>query len=535
MKRHALKFVPLLVACGLFAWILSRTSFTGALESLRTADLPLFLAAFLLMFVQFAISTFKWTLLLRRKGIRLPFRTLYAIYLSGSFISSFLPGRYSGDLYRGWVVARKTGRAYDSAATVVLERVSGLFVLCGIGFLASLYWVATTADSGLLFPVAIALGGIVCMIVAMFSEKAKNVVAKLLTFLQLGFLVSPLTKFHKAIATYRGDRRLILQVLGLAIGFYAQAFAIIYLLMAAVGGDAPYVYVALVTPVVYLLEALPISVNGLGVRESAFILFFGRIGISNEQVMAFSLLVLLNRTLTNLSGGFFLLARNAEWRLWRNEKTATKSGIAKKRSITTNVLRLAGRYLVPRFVRSLYYCLRFKSLVSLQADIQLSKHIRIGRGSDIRPFTRIITTDATIQLGRRCGLNSFIFISAGSAPIVVGDDVRIGPHTSIVASNKSFDDRSRRISEQSKIEKGIAIGDDVWIGANVVILDGVTIGTGSVIGAGSVVTKDIPPYSVATGNPARVIRERGRRRRAIPLEMISPPLVEDRRAKAEAR
>ena len=55
-------------------------------------------------------------------------------------------------------------------------------------------------------------------------------------------------------------------------------------------------------------------------------------------------------------------------------------------------------------------------------------------------------------------------------------------------------------------ERRITIGNDVWLGAGVIVLPGITIGECSVIGAGAVVTKDIPPYSIAVGNPARVIK-----------------------------
>jgi len=64
------------------------------------------------------------------------------------------------------------------------------------------------------------------------------------------------------------------------------------------------------------------------------------------------------------------------------------------------------------------------------------------------------------------------------------------------------------IINQGIISKGIKIEDDVWIGSNSTVLDGVTIGRGSVIGAGSVVTQDIPPFSVALGVPAKLIKER---------------------------
>jgi acetyltransferase-like isoleucine patch superfamily enzyme len=78
------------------------------------------------------------------------------------------------------------------------------------------------------------------------------------------------------------------------------------------------------------------------------------------------------------------------------------------------------------------------------------------------------------------------------------------------ANNHVFDDPNRLIRQQPLTCKGITIEDDCWIGTGVRILDGVTIGQGSVIGAGAVVNKDIPPYSVAVGVPAKVISKRGK-------------------------
>jgi acetyltransferase-like isoleucine patch superfamily enzyme len=71
-----------------------------------------------------------------------------------------------------------------------------------------------------------------------------------------------------------------------------------------------------------------------------------------------------------------------------------------------------------------------------------------------------------------------------------------------------FDEVDKTIKEQGVKKEFITIEDDCWIAANSVILAGVTIGKGSVVAAGSIVTKDIPPYSVVAGVPARVIKSR---------------------------
>lgn len=177
--------------------------------------------------------------------------------------------------------------------------------------------------------------------------------------------------------------------------------------------------------------------------------------------------------------------------------------------ILKNLKRSLLRYLFPCFARSLYYSFKYRCLVSPRADIQLSRLIRLGPGTDIRPYVRIITTEGPITLGRHCGINSFSFISTGNAFVKIGNNVRIGPHVTIVASGRNIDDTSRPLKDVEKIEKGITIEDNVLIGASVVVLDGVTIGQGAVIGAGAIVTHNIPPYAVAVGNPARVTRTRG--------------------------
>ena len=91
----------------------------------------------------------------------------------------------------------------------------------------------------------------------------------------------------------------------------------------------------------------------------------------------------------------------------------------------------------------------------------------------------------------------------------IGDYVMMGEDCTIITRNHKFDRTDVPMMEQGfEEEKPVCIGNDVWIGDRVMIMPGVHIGDGCVIGAGSVVTRDIPPYSVAAGVPAKVIRSR---------------------------
>jgi acetyltransferase-like isoleucine patch superfamily enzyme len=89
-----------------------------------------------------------------------------------------------------------------------------------------------------------------------------------------------------------------------------------------------------------------------------------------------------------------------------------------------------------------------------------------------------------------------------------GNHVLNGQNDNFHSENHNYTDKDRLIREQGVRYEGIIVEDDVWIGSKVTVVDGVTIGQGAVICAGSVVTKSIPPYAVAVGVPAKVVRYR---------------------------
>ncbi|MCR9847511.1 acyltransferase, partial [Vibrio antiquarius] len=92
--------------------------------------------------------------------------------------------------------------------------------------------------------------------------------------------------------------------------------------------------------------------------------------------------------------------------------------------------------------------------------------------------------------------------------VTIGNRVLVGYRTQILSSNHFIPSREHRIFESGHTYAPVLIKDDVWIGANCIILPGVTIGEGAVVAAGAVVTKDIPPFSISAGVPAKVIKMR---------------------------
>jgi acetyltransferase-like isoleucine patch superfamily enzyme len=124
--------------------------------------------------------------------------------------------------------------------------------------------------------------------------------------------------------------------------------------------------------------------------------------------------------------------------------------------------------------------------------LRIGNNVCIDRGVDIRATV----SDCLIDIGENSYLGPYVCM-AGPGHIKIGKECLIASHTSIYANNHRENGLSR---------EGIEIQDKCWIGSGVRILDGVTIGKGSVIGAGAVVNKDIPPFSIPVGVPAKVIK-----------------------------
>lgn len=139
--------------------------------------------------------------------------------------------------------------------------------------------------------------------------------------------------------------------------------------------------------------------------------------------------------------------------------------------------------------------------VNQNSKIRLRYRVSLDRGVDIN------AGNCHIEIGELTSLGPYTCI-AGSGDIKIGKGCLISSHVSIYSNNHNFADTTRYILAQGITCKGIVIEDDCWLGTGVRVLDGLTIGQGSVIGAGAVVTKDIPPYSVAVGVPAKVISSR---------------------------
>lgn len=149
----------------------------------------------------------------------------------------------------------------------------------------------------------------------------------------------------------------------------------------------------------------------------------------------------------------------------------------------------------------------------ISPHMPLAKKIRVFWTKKIITFCGNnvnIEKNASFTPGLQIGDYSGVGINCEmNGPISIGKHVMMGPEVVIYTTRHKSDRTDIPMREQGMDKPlPVKIGDDVWIGRRVIILPGVTIGDGCIIGAGAVITKDIPPYSVVVGVPAKVVRRR---------------------------
>ena len=336
VERHKVLLIALKMALsiGLFIYVVAKVSPGDIWATVRPADPMLLLAAAGLFLLSSLIGSWLWARLLRAQGVSIPYRKAASYYFVGLFFNNFLPSNIGGDIARISDAAKHAKHVSPVVSATLMDRLIGVLAIGLVAVVASvaaLDHVRLYAIYGAIFTVFLIVLGLFLSVFhrrlleafewpfrAMGWHTVERAIARLMDDLH-GFRNQGGALFQAFLAStlVQVSRILVHYIVGLALGVRLAAG-----------------YYFLFVPVLAALVSLPISLNGLGVREGAAVVLFQMAGLTREQAFTIPFLTYLISVLISLLGGLIFLSRTPRRALeqhLKRRREARSTGQARRR------------------------------------------------------------------------------------------------------------------------------------------------------------------------------------------------------------
>jgi hypothetical protein len=305
--------LKVVVSVGLLALLFSRVDVGRLWRSFKTASPGWLVAALALYTLMAAVSAWRWGLLLRAQRVVLPVVTLFRSFLVATFFNNFLPSNIGGDVVRITDTAKAAGGKTLATTVILIDRGLGLLALV---FIAA---VGATVSASLLGGIAGPMKA--WLLWAAFAVGLSGTLLAVLAPATFTRMFSPLRLLHRewvdqrleqiagALRRFRDDPAALA---GGALGaVLVQLILVAFYVAIAYSMAVPISawHLAVIVPVSFLVQMVPISLNGFGVREATFVFYFTRLGLPIESALLVSFLGAVLVMIFSLSGAAVYLAR----------------------------------------------------------------------------------------------------------------------------------------------------------------------------------------------------------------------------------
>ena len=294
MKKKALKFlVKLLISFGFLAWIIFRVNWQEVWALLRKIEPKFIVAYFVVLIAGIAVSAYKWKKLAEFKKINLSFVDSFKLYLTGTFVNNFMPSFIGGDTYRAYQIGKKDKKYPEAASSVVMDRLTGLFDAMILSLIFSLGNFKTISQNHILVVLNLIILVSVILVILFFITRRAVIWKKFATHKSkvTKYIPENFLKFISELTHYHNSTSVLLQAVlwSFAFGLIGLA-ATNYVLFLALGVKInPLDYLSVIF-LISFISSIPISINNIGIKEWAYITFFGFFGVGTSVVITVAIL-----------------------------------------------------------------------------------------------------------------------------------------------------------------------------------------------------------------------------------------------------
>lgn len=305
-RKRLWALLRIVIGLGLIAFLLARLNLGKVLQNFRDMDIR-YLGLALFCYLLFVIvSAWRWQVLLEYKRIPMPFVRTNLIYFIALFFTNFLPTTVGGDVMR--VVYSVKDRKADAVAVVLVDRILGFVGLFVFGLAAVLYLYVSQRRGEFLTLMIAGLAILILVTVFLFSERAYRAVSPYLEKIRILRFGERLSSLHRTMNDFGGAWGPVALCVVHSILIQALLALSPFFVLRSMGGQPTglmpfFIYV----PIINVICMIPVSFNGLGVRENSYALLFARAGLSAETAVTVSLVSAFLAFLWSLAGGLIFI------------------------------------------------------------------------------------------------------------------------------------------------------------------------------------------------------------------------------------
>jgi glycosyltransferase 2 family protein len=308
------RILRILVAVVLTAIVLYSAHPSDVIRATANADLAWLAGAVALVLLDRSLMALRWIDLLvaLTPGSRPPFSRVLRIFFVSSFVSNFVPS-VAADIYRAYALARCDVHLAESTASVLMDRVLGVLSMVIVGAGALPFARDLGMARGLLLALSIALAACAIAGLIVFSERASAAFVRLMNLIPLDLVRRATESLTEAVRRYSRHHRAMTRVLVMSIAVQAIRVIQAWCLGKALGIELPLLVYFAAIPVILLIMQVPVTINGLGTTQVAFVTLLGASGVGAAPATALSLLFLALGVIGSLPGGIiYAFAGQAE-------------------------------------------------------------------------------------------------------------------------------------------------------------------------------------------------------------------------------
>lgn len=301
--------VRLIVSAVILGAIVARLDTSQVARILPTVSPVLLAASFLLLLGDRMIMAYRWHILIRAKGIDIPFSRVVHMYFVSAFLGLFMPSSVAPDFIRVYLATRHGCPTPDALSSVFLDRFLAFLTLAGLSFLSSV--LAHAFTDALHVPAWMLMATSGPMLAAVLIAAAVRYDTSALERRASGRFASKIlhtiADFKSSLLSYKRSMSSIGLVAMVCLINHFVYIMTSYTVALALHIEVSFLYLCITVPLVSFLTLVPISLAGLGIQEGAYLFFFSRMGVSSQEAFGIAILIRIVMTLGCLPGGALYL------------------------------------------------------------------------------------------------------------------------------------------------------------------------------------------------------------------------------------